>query len=93
MNENKTPVLPVQDPITQQQYVEPQGDDENQVAARAKLWKQRFIDAEGNQQGNFKKYGDWYGLMYAANNTPKMALWRSKAFLPIIAAKVWDFLS
>lgn len=93
MNENKTPVQPVQDVVTEQQFVEPQGDSEDQVTARAKLWKQRFIDAEGNQQGNFKKYSDWYGLMYAANNTPKMALWRSKAFLPIIAAKVWDLVS
>lgn len=93
MNENKTPVQPVQEIVTEQQFVEPQGDSEEQKIARAKLWKQRFIDAESNQQGNFKKYGDWYGLMYAAINTPKMALWRSKAFLPIITAKVWDLVS
>lgn len=93
MNENKTPVQPVQDPVVNQQFVEPQGESEDDVVRRAKLWKQRFIDAEGNQQGNFKKYGDWYGLMYAATNTPKMALWRSKAFLPIVAAKVWDLVA
>lgn len=93
MNENKTPVVALQEPITEQQFVEPQGDSEEEVIKRAKLWKQRFIDAESNQKGNFKKYSDWYGLMYAANNTPKMALWRSKAFLPIIAAKVWDLVA
>lgn len=93
MNENQTPPNPIQDAVTEQQFIEPQGDTEDQIVERAKLWKQRFMDAEGNQQGNFKKYSDWYGLMYAATNTPKMALWRSKAFLPIIAAKVWDLVS
>lgn len=81
---------PVQD---QPFFVEPQGDDAENKQARAKIWKQRFADAETNQQGNFKKWNDWYGMMYAATNTPKMALWRSKAFLPIIAGKVWDLVS
>lgn len=93
MNENKTPVQPVQEPITTTQYVEPQGETEDNMVSRAKLWKQRFLDAQSNQQGNFKKYSDWYGMMYAANNTPKMALWRSKAFLPILAAKTWDLVA
>lgn len=79
--------------VVEQQFVEPQGDDEDSVDNRAKIWKQRFIDAQTNQQGNFKKYSEWYGMMYAATNTPKMALWRSKAFLPILAAKTWDLVA
>ncbi len=99
MNENKTPAQSLEppvkstDPIQNTQYTEPQGDDEDQILQRAKVWKQRFMDAQTNQQGNFKKYSDWYGMMYAATNTPKMALWRSKAFLPILAAKTWDLVA
>lgn len=79
--------------IEQSYFTEPQGDDEEAIKNRANLWKKRFGDAESNQQQMFKKWGDWYGMMYAATNTPQMALWRSKAFLPIIAAKVWDLVS
>ena len=99
MNENKTPVQPQEDVkakdgvVTETQYVEPQGDDEDALERRAKLWKQRFQDAQSNQQNQFKKYSDWFGMMYAANDTPKMALWRSKAFLPILAAKTWDLVA
>ena len=99
MNENKTPVQPLQDTkakdgvVTETQYIEPQGDDEDALERRAKLWKQRFQDAQSNQQNQFKKYSDWFGMMYAANDTPKMALWRSRAFLPILAAKTWDLVA
>ena len=90
MNENTQAVI---EPITEQAFTEPQGDSEEQVLARAQLWKQRFLDAQAQQQTSFKKYADWYGMMYAATNTPAMALWRSRAFLPILAAKTWDLVS
>ena len=95
-DETKKPteeVIVDQNETKQNYFIEPQGDSEDEIKARADIWKRRFGDAESQQQQMFKKWGDWYGYMYAAVNTPQMALWRSKAFLPIIASKVWDLVA
>lgn len=74
-------------------FVEPQGDSEQAVKDRVALWSSRLSDAENIQRSYQEKWGEWYQNMYAATQTDKMALWRSKAFLPILAGKVWDLVS
>lgn len=74
-------------------FVEPQGDTEEEVARRAAIWKSRLSIAESNQQRMFDKWSQWYDMMYAATDTDKMALWKSRAYLPILAGKVWDLVS
>jgi hypothetical protein len=74
-------------------YVEPQGDSDEDIEKRVALWSGRLSDAESVQKSYQSKWGDWYEMMYAATQTDKMALWKSKAFLPILAGKVWDLVS
>ena len=74
-------------------FVEPQGDSEQAVKDRVALWSDRLSDAESVQKSYQEKWGEWYKMMYAATETDKMALWKSKAFLPILAGKVWDLVS
>lgn len=74
-------------------YVEPQGDSDEDIEKRSQLWADRLSDAEGVQKSFQSKWGEWYDMMYASTQTDKMALWKSKAFLPILAGKVWDLVS
>lgn len=62
-------------------------------AAEAKKWSDRFNTAKTYQTPMFKKWGKWYDDMYAHVNNPRMAPWRSKVYMPIIASKVWDLIS
>ena len=77
----------------EQSYVEPQGDSDEAIEKRASLWASRLSDAEGVQKSFQSKWGEWYDMMYASTQMDKMALWKSKAFLPILAGKVWDLVS
>lgn len=77
----------------EQSYVEPQGDSDEIIEKRSELWADRLSDAEGVQKSFQSKWGEWYDMMYASTQTDKMALWKSKAFLPILAGKVWDLVS
>lgn len=77
----------------EQSYVEPQGDSDEDIEKRSQLWADRLSDAEGVQKSFQSKWGEWYDMMYASTQTDKMALWKSKAFLPILAGKVWDLVS
>lgn len=77
----------------EQSYVEPQGDSDEIIEKRSHLWADRLSDAEGVQKSFQSKWGEWYDMMYASTQTDKMALWKSKAFLPILAGKVWDLVS
>lgn len=77
----------------EQSYVEPQGDSDEIIEKRSQLWADRLSDAEGVQKSFQSKWGEWYDMMYASTQTDKMALWKSKAFLPILAGKVWDLVS
>lgn len=87
--DKKTPIIEEE----QSSFVEPQGDSEEQIKARSALWQSRFSIAENAQKSMFDKWSQWYDMMYAATNTEQMALWKSKAFLPILAGKVWDLVS
>jgi hypothetical protein len=60
---------------------------------RAAMWEQRFQIARDYQLPMFKKWAKWYEDMYAYVNRDRMAPWRSKVYMPIIASKVWDLIS
>lgn len=60
---------------------------------RAYMWQKRFEAARDYQLPMFRKWAKWYEDMYAYVNRNRMAPWRSKVFMPIIASKVWDLIS
>lgn len=60
---------------------------------RAGMWKQRYEVAYNYQLPMFKKWAKWYEDMYAYVNRDRMAPWRSKVYMPIIASKVWDLIA
>lgn len=59
----------------------------------AAMWHSRFGVARDRQLPMFKKWAKWYEDMYAYVNRDRMAPWRSKVYMPIIASKVWDLIS
>lgn len=60
---------------------------------RAYMWERRFMAARDYQIPLFKKWSKWYEDMYAYVSRDRMAPWRSKVYMPIIASKVWDLIS
>lgn len=60
---------------------------------RANMWSARFQAASDNQRPLFTKWSKWYEDMYAYVNRDRMAPWRSKVYMPIVASKVWDLIS
>lgn len=56
-------------------------------------WSSRYNTAKDYQKDLFKKWGKWYNDMYAHVENKRMAPWRSKVYMPIIASKVWDLIS
>lgn len=60
---------------------------------RAGMWEKRFEAASNYQLPMFQKWAKWYEDMYAYVNRDRMAPWRSKVYMPIIASKVWDLIS
>jgi hypothetical protein len=59
----------------------------------AETWKKRYQVGVRNQERQFRKFADWYDLMYAHVNTSQYALWRSKVFIPLIPAKAWAMIA
>ena len=59
----------------------------------AQTWKERYTIAVNNQETMFKKFSDWYKLMYATVDDSNIALWRSKIFIPVLAGKAWNLIS
>ena len=59
----------------------------------ADTWKERYDIAVNNQETMFKKFSDWYKLMYATVDDSNVAIWRSKIFIPILAGKAWNLIS
>lgn len=59
----------------------------------AKTWRERYNKATSTQERMFRRFADWYDLMYAHMNGNQYALWRSKVFLPIIASKGWSMIA
>ena len=65
----------------------------SQVKTSSDTWKERYDIAVNNQETMFKKFSDWYKLMYATVDDTNIALWRSKVFIPILAGKAWNLIS
>jgi hypothetical protein len=65
----------------------------SQVKTSSDTWKERYDIAVNNQETMFKKFSDWYKLMYATVDDSNIALWRSKVFIPILAGKAWNLIS
>lgn len=63
------------------------------TSTSADTWKERYDIAVNNQETMFKKFSDWYKLMYATVDDSNIALWRSKVFIPILAGKAWNLIS
>ena len=59
----------------------------------ADTWKERYDIAVNNQETMFKKFSDWYKLMYATVDDSNIALWRSKVFIPMMAGKAWNLIA
>lgn len=60
---------------------------------RAAMWQNRYEAAKNYQLPMFTKWAKWYEDMYAYVNRQRLAPWRSKVYMPIIASKVWDLMS
>lgn len=60
---------------------------------RAYQWQKRFEAARDYQLPMFRKWAKWYEDMYAYVNRNRLAPWRSKVYMPILASKVWDLIS
>ncbi len=63
------------------------------TSTSADTWKERYDIAVNNQESMFKKFSDWYKLMYATVDDSNIAVWRSKVFIPILAGKAWNLIS
>jgi len=59
----------------------------------SQLWQERYRLAYTNQLPLFKRFADWYDGMYTIVNSKNYALWRSKVYLPILAAKAWNLIA
>lgn len=77
---------------TKPQKVEPPKRTIDEAEESVK-WQKRFDIAKTYQLPMFEKWAKWYNDMYAHVNSPTMAPWRSKVYMPIIASKVWDLIS
>lgn len=64
--------------------------DEQKEAVK---WSTRYKVAFDYQLPMFEKWSKWYDDMYAHVHNQRMALWRSRVYMPIIASKVWDLIS
>jgi len=60
---------------------------------RSNKWQKRFSKCDDNQVTLFTTAAKYYDIMYAVMNTSKMAPWRSKVYVPVLASKAWDLIS
>lgn len=60
---------------------------------QSQVWKDRYQIAVNNQETMFKKFSDWYKLMYATVDDTNIAVWRSKIFIPVLAGKAWNLIA
>lgn len=89
-NKNKLPITPTPQLQGQQPPEQPRTVDH---VMEAKKWAERYEVAKSNQLPMFKKWAKWYDDMYGHIHDKRMAPWRSKVYMPIIASKVWDLIS
>lgn len=52
-------------------------------------WKRRYDLAAKNQQTMFKRFSDWYDILYTVFDSTKVAAWRSKVVFPTLGNKTW----
>lgn len=67
--------------------------DKNPKQSEAEKWQKRFHTAENAQQPLFQKVQKFYDILYAVFNTSNIAPWRSKVYVPTLAAKAWDLIA
>jgi hypothetical protein len=60
---------------------------------QSQVWKERYQIAVNNQETMFKKFSEWYKLMYATVDDTNIAVWRSKIFIPVLAGKAWNLIA
>jgi hypothetical protein len=58
-----------------------------------KIWKQRYTLAYNNQKPMFKKFAEWYEIMYAIKTYKNISIWKSKVFIPIMSYKAWTIIA
>src|SRR3990167_8137995 len=58
-----------------------------------KIWQDRFDLAYRNQKRMFRKWAEWYELMYAIKTYKNIGQWRSKGFIPIMSYKAWTIIA
>lgn len=63
-----------------------------QPVDKSKIWQQRFNVASGDQEKLFKRFAEYYDA-FNANQDTKLAPWRSKPYMPIIAQQVWALVA
>lgn len=56
-------------------------------------WESRFNKAASSQEAMFKKWSEWYKMMYAVLDDSNIAPWRSKIFIPILSTKAWNMIA
>ena len=69
----------------------PKKETESKVSPST--WENRYNKAASNQEPLFKKWAEWYKMMYAVLDTANMAPWRSKIYIPMLATKAWSMIA
>lgn len=69
------------------------GSDNGEFTSVAQMWQERYTKAQTNQEKLFKRFSEWYDMLYAVIDTATFAPWRSKVYIPIMATKCWNMVS
>lgn len=59
----------------------------------AQTWSDRYDLAYRNQKPMFKKFAEWYEMMYAIKNYQNIGVWKSQAFIPVMSYKAWTIIA
>lgn len=59
----------------------------------AETWRKRHELSRRNQTRMFKKFSEWYNMMYAIKNYKNISIWKSKIFIPIMSFKAWTIIA
>jgi len=75
---------------------QPMGDTGQKTASHSidpVVWQNRLDTAYKNQLPMFKKWAEYYKLMYAIKTYKNIGRWRSKAFIPVMSYKAWTIIA
>jgi hypothetical protein len=64
----------------------------SETTDKSAIWQERFSVASGDQEKLFKRFAEYYDAFNARADS-KLAPWRSKPYLPIIAQQVWALVA